>query len=301
MKMGFRRESGLLGALLLVSILFVGVKGAAQGKMIYKGDTVNVFDQKGRKHGKWVKTFQGSKDLRLIGNFEHGTPQDTFRYFYRDGTLKAINVFGEEGMVSKVKTYHPSGKLMAKGTYVNKEKNGTWTFYDAKGVKSAIQEYRSGAPHGKEIIFYRNGDTARIRHYKDSTLHGPWKQYFKNGKLKGEGRYKEGLRVGLIKRYHPNGQLKYKGQHDKEKGYRIGEWVWHKENGDLEHRVIYEKGKIDSIIGPDGELISEGAPIDTAELKKPPQKIEQDGPRVNPEQKRFERKRRGRGRRRERP
>ena len=269
--------------------------------MIYKGDTVNVFDQQGRKHGKWVRTFQGSKDIRLIGHFEHGTPQDTFRYYYRDGTLKAINAFGDQGMVSRVKTFHPNGPLMAEGRYVNKKRSGKWTFYDAEGTKSAVQEYKLGDPHGIGVIFYRNGDTASIKHYRDSIPHGPWQQYFKDGKLKTEGRYKNGLRVGEMKRYHPNGKLKYKGRLDENQGYRVGEWVWYDEKGMMQRKVIYEAGKIDSIIGPDGELISKGPPVDTAELKNPPQNIEQDGPRLKREPGRWERKRRSRGTRRRGP
>jgi antitoxin component YwqK of YwqJK toxin-antitoxin module len=294
-------ERGLLLQLLslLLLLLILPLEGRSQGKMIYKGDTVNTFDDKGRKHGKWVRTFPESKDIRLIGQFEHGAPRDTFRYYYRDGTRKAINVFGDKSRVSRVTTFHPSGEKMAEGTYIEKKKHGKWTFYDAEGVKSAVQEFDHGVRDGKEVILYRDGDTARIRHYRDSIPHGPWKKFYKGDTVKAKGRYEEGLRAGRMERYHPNGQLHYLGRYS-ETGVRIGEWKWCDEEGGLDQKVIYENGKIDSIIGPDGELISDGPPVDTAELRAPPEDIEQEGPRLREEPDRFER-RRSRGRRRRGP
>ncbi|MFB6257948.1 MAG: toxin-antitoxin system YwqK family antitoxin [Flavobacteriales bacterium] len=264
--------------------------------MIYKGDTVNRFDANGKKHGKWVRTFPESKDIRLIAHFQHGSPRDTFRYYYRDGTLKAINVFGPKGIDSHVKTFHPNGKRMARGKYINKKKDSLWIFYDPEGVKSAIQEYRAGLRHGKELVFYRNGDTALIRHYKDSLKHGPWKKFFKKGGIQAEGRFKEGRRAGKLKYYHPNGALKYEGEHN-EKGFREGKWIWYKKNGKLDQTVIYDNGEIDSIIGPDGKLISNGPPIDSNQVNLQPKK-KQEGPRLKRKDGRFERKRgKGKGRR----
>jgi antitoxin component YwqK of YwqJK toxin-antitoxin module len=296
-----RSIRAVLIGLALPFIFLFPRSGTAQGKMIYKGDTVNVLDDKGRKHGKWVRTFQGSRTIRLIGRFEHGTPQDSFEYYYPDGSLKAINVFGDKGMVSEATTYHPNGSKMAEGTYVNKKKSGKWTFYDAEGVKSAVQEYKQGDPHGIGLVFYRNGDTASIKHYRDSLPHGPWQQFFKGGVTKAKGRYQEGTRVGPLKRYHPNGQLKYKGQHHRSKGYRVGEWVWYDEEGKLERKVIYDAGKIDSIIGPDGELISKGPLLDTTGAERPPGKVERDAPRLNREPDRWEKQRRSREKRRRGP
>ncbi len=279
-----------------VLLFAVGVSEiAAQGKMIYKGDTVNEFDASGEKHGKWVQTFQGSKDIKFIGNFHHGTPRDTFRYYYRDGTLKALNIFGPEGKRSKVRTYHPSGKLMAKGRYIDKKKDSVWAYYDGEGVLSAVQEFEEGTRNGKGIVFYRDGDTARIRHYKDSVLHGPWKQYYSNGKLEAKGRFEEGRRAGTLERYYPNGQLKFKGQHD-EKGFRTGEWTWYEKNGKVERYVIYEQGNVKKVLSPEGEVIQKGEAADTIKAVKKGKK-EREGPRLKRGDRPFEKERSGKGRR----
>lgn len=277
----------------LMLIIVCGHDARCQGKMIYKGDTVNEFDASGDKHGKWVQTFPESKDIKFIGTFDRGTPSDTFRYYYRNGTLKALNVFGPDGERSFVRTYHKSGDLMAKGLYINQEKDSIWAFYDSEGALSALQEFEKGERDGQEVVFYRDGDTARIRHYEDSTLHGPWKKFFSNGRLEAKGHFEEGVKAGSIERYYPNGQLKFKGQHD-HKGFRTKKWIWYKKSGNIKWYVHYEKGEVQKIMGPDGELIQKGEPIDTTKAGKGGKK-QREGPRLKREPSRFEKKRPGRG------
>lgn len=252
----------------------------AQKEMIYKGDTVNRLDERGEKHEKWVKTYPESERIRYIGTFEHGTPVDTFRHYYKNKNPKAVKVFSRNGRETETRIFHSNGKIMAEGIYVDRKKEGEWRFFDPSGTLSSIETYDGDQLSGKKVVCYRNGDTAKVEHYRDSTLHGPWRSYFQDGTLKGKGRFENGDRKGVEKRYHPNGELKVKGGHD-ENGFRDGEWTYYDEDGEVEHRAIYDGAEIEKILGPDGEVISDGPPLDTTAPK--PIDQQNDGPRLKRE------------------
>ncbi|TYA72610.1 toxin-antitoxin system YwqK family antitoxin, partial [Seonamhaeicola marinus] len=41
--------------------------------------TINKFDDNGKRHGIWKKNFEGTKVLRYQGKFKHGKEIDTFQ------------------------------------------------------------------------------------------------------------------------------------------------------------------------------------------------------------------------------
>ncbi len=204
-------------------------------------DSINRYDDQGRRHGPWVKTFKGTDDIRYSGQFHHGRPAGTFVYYYRNGEVKARSEFSGNGKVAHTTTYYPNGKIMAKGRYVNQKKDSIWTFYDGDGVVSAKESYDKGAKDGKSISYYLNGQAAEVLHWKDSVKHGAWKKFFKDGTLKMEGQYKDGNPVGEFIHYHPNSKVRMRGKY--KAAVKHGKWIHYKSDGSLKGIEHYNFGE----------------------------------------------------------
>src|SRR5690554_1037929 len=105
-----------------------------------------------------------------------------------------------------------------------------------------IAKWKNGKKHGKQTLFYNNGDVQRISHFKNgllngkveyfsqgkkdivqiehykafpkeetSRLHGVYKSFDSKGKLTELTNYKNGTKNGKYELYHNNGKLREKG------------------------------------------------------------------------------------------
>ena len=134
----------------------------------------NTIDKQGRKQGHWIKTDkQGHKIFE--GNFKDGRETGVFEYFYSDGTVRLRNTFiGDDGKRCKHEAYDEKGRLVAKGEYCLKNRDGQWEFYaeDGKLIKKA--GYKMGVQEGEQVIFTHSGDTAEVLNWKDGKKEGRW-------------------------------------------------------------------------------------------------------------------------------
>ena len=168
----------------------------------------NTIDKQGRKQGHWIKTDkQGHKIFE--GNFKDGHETGVFEYFYADGTVRLRNTFeGNDGKRCKHEAYDEKGRLVARGEYCQKNRDGKWEYYaeDGKLIKSA--EYKMGVKHGKHIIFTHSGDTAEVLTWKDNKKEGRW--WKRTGtKAYLTANYKDGALDGRLVEYNENGQLSH--------------------------------------------------------------------------------------------
>ena len=189
---------------LLALLLIIPFFGVAQ---------YNKKDANGKMHGIWVKKYKESHVSRYQGKFNHGVPVDTFVYRYESGAISSVMVFSKKGTFSRAKMYHETGYLMAKGNYINKEKDSLWVQFDDRGKVSYTDNWKKGKLHGEKVIYYeknkQTGKTfpAQVITYKNGILEGPVKEYFPGGKIKMEANYKDDQFDGLVKKYHPTGKL----------------------------------------------------------------------------------------------
>lgn len=188
---------------------------------------VNQKDSQGRKQGVWKKPYQTSTAFQYIGQFKDDKPIGEFTYYYESGKTKAVMNFGDDGKTCYAKMYHETGYLMAKGKYINQEKDSTWTQYDDRGIISYQEEYKNGKLDGQRVVYYepQNGQyrVMEYSYWRNGILHGEFKKFHPNTKLAEEGKYLDGNKNGEIKHYHPNGKIalieryKYAVKH----GYQI--------------------------------------------------------------------------------
>ena len=188
---------------------------------------VNQKDAQGRKQGVWKKPYETSTAFVYVGQFKDDKPVGKFVYFYESGKTKIIMDFWNDGKTSYAKMYHESGYLMARGKYIDKEKDSTWVQYDDRGIISYQEDYKKGKLDGQRVVFYEpNNGQYKVMEYsywKGGIQHGEYKKYHPNSSIAEEGNYVDGNKHGDIKHYHPNGKIamieryKYAVKH----GYQI--------------------------------------------------------------------------------
>ena len=206
---------------------------------------INQVDDMNRKQGRWVKTyFNGT--IRYEGQFHNDKPYGVFKYYYEDGTLKAVTVFSDDGVIARTKTYFPTGQLMAEGKYINRQKDSTWLYYsDIDSCLIATEEYKRGVLDGKSISYYpKTKQPAQILNYKNGLKNGEFKKFFQDGKLMTEGTYKNDSLEGEFTLYYHNGKIELKGWY--KAGRETGNWQYYDENGNpvSEDEYKKEKGKM---------------------------------------------------------
>lgn len=219
---------------ILLAFTFISIGAFAQ---------VNQKDAKGRKQGIWKKPYETSKAFVYVGQFKDDRPIGTFTYYYESGKTKVIMDFWKDGKTSYSRMYHESGYLMARGKYLNKEKDSTWVQYDDRGIISYQEDYKKGKLDGQRVVFYEpsNGKykVMQYSYWRAGAQHGEYKKYHPNSKLSEEGKYIDGNKHGDIKHYHPNGKIsmieryKYAVKH----GYQI---VYDKTGKQSSYKLYWE-------------------------------------------------------------
>lgn len=190
----------------------------------------NITDNQGRKQGHWVKTAKnGSKTME--GTYKDDYPIDTFYYYDSKGRVTIKNYFTDKGKNTHTWLLFPNGKVQAEGNYVEKQKQGTWKYYNEKGKRITEVEYKDNKKHGQEKLYDDDGKdliqvtsyVAGVRNgqfykslqtygyytavYKDDILNGEYREYFPNKKIRIKGDYIQGKKEGLWSIYHSDGKI----------------------------------------------------------------------------------------------
>ena len=84
-------------------------------------------DANGKKQGYWKKVDPTSKKIIYEGLFKDDKPQGLFKYYYPNDSVKAKMLFIQNGRIGYSTLFHPSGKKMAYGKYINETKDSIWS------------------------------------------------------------------------------------------------------------------------------------------------------------------------------
>ncbi|MGV6861322.1 MAG: toxin-antitoxin system YwqK family antitoxin [Putridiphycobacter sp.] len=206
----------------------------------------NQKDAKGLKHGEWRKPYKDVKVYQYIGQFNHGVPTGVFTYYYKSGNVQSKINFVNGTKAAYANLYHESsGRIMAKGKYVNEQKDSLWLYFDNVGQLKSQEWYTGGKLNGQRVIYYEpfNGQyrVSRFEYYKNGVLDGQFKEYYPNTKLKAEGVYKDGFLSGIVKYYHPNGKIQKVERYAH--NVKHGWWVFYDEKGQSVGKKLYYEGR----------------------------------------------------------
>ncbi|MEM7163259.1 MAG: hypothetical protein AAF487_12555 [Bacteroidota bacterium] len=209
--------------------------------LVVDAQEFNRIDAEGRKQGPFKKYYESAKDrVFYTGQFKDDLPVGIFVYYYKNGEKKSVMNYEANGLV-RSEVYSEAGDLIAKGNYVNREKDSLWIYMNEGQIKS-IENWSKGKKNGLEAIFYNGRDTTEVKFWKEDQLHGPFKQYFLDGSLKMSTQMVQNAYEGETVFYHENGKLNMKGKYVS--GYRNGSWYHYNKDGSLKMQVLYDGGDI---------------------------------------------------------
>jgi antitoxin component YwqK of YwqJK toxin-antitoxin module len=177
------------------------------------GQTINQVDKQGKKQGVWKKYYDKSGRLLYEGTFKDDKPSGIFRFYYENGSKKALIDHNLSTGRSLANYFHPNGQLMSGGIFRNQLKDSTWVTFTEGGLVSEISNFQNDELHGPKTTFYISGlenATGRIPYiksnYKNGKLDGDYTELFMDGRKKLYSFYIDGKLNGLYIEYHRNGK-----------------------------------------------------------------------------------------------
>lgn len=203
---------------------------------------VNQVNPSGEKEGVWIKYFDNGK-IKYEGQFRNDKPYGKFKYYFKEGSIKAISVFSDDGIIAINTTYYKNGKLMAEGKYVNQQKDSIWKYYlnEESNPLVSTETYINGILNGESNTYYPDtGEPAEIIFFKDGKKNGKLLKYFPEGNLMTESYYTDGLPDGDFTHYHPDGKVQIEGKYYKGKQV-VGQWKFFDEDGNPVDKDEFKK------------------------------------------------------------
>ncbi|MDI1356380.1 MAG: hypothetical protein PSX36_15800 [bacterium] len=196
------------------------------------------------KQGYWKKKDDANK-LVYEGEFKDDKPVGKFKYYYPNDSVRAIMQFKDGGKIAYAKLFHPSGKRMAEGKYINKEiKDSVWTYYDEAGVLISKDNFKAGKRSGKCFVYLPEGAISEERNYKEDLQEGIFKVYFDGVHLKSTGKFVNGKMEGRVAYFYPNGVEVAAGYY--KNGQKNGPWIYKTESGKIRDKELYVNGSLAS-------------------------------------------------------
>lgn len=196
----------------------------------FSQESINQFDQNGKRHGKWKKYYPGTKQLRYEGQFNHGVETGTFQFYCEDckNQPMAVKEFSSDGKTANVKYYTIEGKLVSEGKMEGKNRIGEWVYFH-KGSNEVMtrEHYTNGALHGVKTTFYPNGNKTEETHYQNGIKQGDNIYYSTEGVMLKKLQYKDDKLQGPATYNDANGNITIKGYY--KNGKKDGVWEYYKD------------------------------------------------------------------------
>lgn len=198
-------------------------------------NSVNQYDNNGKRHGVWKKNFDKTNEPRYEGQFEHGKEVGVFKYYtlkQKKSVLSATKTFNPNNNIAEVKFFASTGKLISEGKMNGKLFIGKWVFYHNKSDAVMSIEYYNdkGELHGEKQVLYDNGQIAEKTNYVNGKIEGISTWYSEKGVVVKEFSYENDELHGLSKYYNADGQLLAEGEY--KRGKKHGIWKYYT-NGKL--------------------------------------------------------------------
>jgi len=204
------------------------------------GQDLNSFDENGKRHGKWIKNYDDTRNPRYKGQFNHGKEVGVFEFFHKEPKGKhpsCIKVFSLDSDIVLVKYYTSRGVFLSEGKMKGKKRMGVWSSYERNtGVLIEKEEYEDGMLNGTKTSFYEDGKVLQTQGFKNDLEHGKKLMYAPNGKLTSEYIFVKGKTNGLFAEYDKFGKISLTGKYKMDKPQ--GVWKYY-ENGKLVRKKDY--------------------------------------------------------------
>jgi antitoxin component YwqK of YwqJK toxin-antitoxin module len=202
----------------------------------------NQTDDKGWKQGYWRK-YDEMGHVLYEGQFKNNIPLGEFKYYYPNGSVRAILIMFNDGKESHSQLFHRNGKLMAKGKYFQQKKDSIWNYYsEHDGILLSTEIYIKTVKQGVWKNYYPDAKVAEEFTYENNIRHGSWKQFYTDGSLKLEGIYVNDNKEGVFKMFHYNGNVEVSGFYHND--LKDGLWIEYNDTNKKIKEEEYKMGKL---------------------------------------------------------
>ena len=165
-------------------------------------------------------------------NYLNDAAHGTWTYYYHDGVKKGEANFRNGLENGLMYLYHPNGGIRKKVMMVDGKEdglvedfyengnpnvihyttagviNGSYQWFNEKGILEDKGQYLNGAVTGKWEHYYEDGTTLQRKGAKDSLgYQGRWTYYHRSGATEASGNFKNDLKTGKWRYFHPDGSL----------------------------------------------------------------------------------------------
>ncbi|WP_405252372.1 hypothetical protein [Dokdonia sp. Asnod3-C12] len=215
----------------------------AQYQQLSVAQSYNQFDEDGKRHGLWQKTFDNENQLRYTGAFSHGQEVGTFNFYdSKGGHPTAVKVYTPDSPYIDVTFFTTDGKMVSKGRMNGRERIGEWLSYHQDGKSVMIKEnYENGKLEGERSVYFINGVLAQQEFYKKGLKEGKATYYSEEKKVLKELQYVNDKLEGAVRLYNGFGQLEVEGTYKNNRKH--GLWKYYK--GDrVDKEIKYPRNKI---------------------------------------------------------
>ncbi|NVK03452.1 MAG: hypothetical protein HWD92_01460 [Flavobacteriia bacterium] len=195
---------------------------------------------------------------------DRGRRQGEWKYYYPDGTLKAIGDYADDLRMNQWKYYYEDSTLEQEGRYYYDAPDGTWRWYFENGELRKEQQFRDGLENGP-VVEYNDSNEVIVRgQYIDGLESGIWEYTSHNVIETGEfiqgerqGRWEirwididrvsevtnwiDGVMDGQYIRYFEDGSVRIRGKYVD--GNKDGVWEHFASNGARIVTVEYNMGE----------------------------------------------------------
>ncbi|RZT00358.1 toxin-antitoxin system YwqK family antitoxin [Aquimarina brevivitae] len=203
------------------------------------GQEYNQFDSDGKRHGEWLKKYEGTDQIRYQGTFEHGKEVGEFKFYKpTSGDVPtAIKLFTKDKDSVSVTYFSSKGKVISEGKMIGKQRVGEWKYYHNNSDKlMMVENYKADQLHGVQKTYFDNGQLTEETYYVDGKREGKRLIYSEEGKLMKQYTYKNDLLHGPTMYYDTEGELIIQGSYKKNK--KDGIWKYYK-NGKLDKQKLF--------------------------------------------------------------
>ncbi|HET8838779.1 MAG TPA: hypothetical protein VFM82_07290 [Flavobacteriaceae bacterium] len=222
-----------------LTILFIWVFALAHAQ------ETNQFDSNGKRHGKWMKFYEGTDEIRYRGTFEHGKEIGTFEFYKfpeerkpnSKSFLFATKTYTKNSDLIEIAYFTEKGDLVSNGQMKGKDRVGKWVYFHPGTDKILMTElYENGKLNGFQTTFFLNGNVMKKSFYKNGKLEGKEFIYTENGILVKQFTYENNELNGIVNYYDAEGNLTTTGFYKNNR--KDGEWKTY-ENGKVVKTEIF--------------------------------------------------------------
>ncbi|MGQ1889590.1 tetratricopeptide repeat protein [Thermophagus sp. OGC60D27] len=208
-------------------------------------DKIIKYHNKNRKELK--EFFQTGQFLGKIKDFRklnlEGEEKIYSCQYYDEGNIYSIGNFNQEKKEEGLWIYfHNNGEMMAKGVFVNGEKDGKWEYFYRNGQIKESETYQNGNLHGTYYSFHENGNKKLEVNYTNGNIIGDVKWFDPFGLISEQLAFKDNNYNGPVKIFYPNNGLK--GKYINSNGSPDGEYQSFHPNGTLLSKQYFSEGQL---------------------------------------------------------